>query len=168
MTLKQFNSLDKDAATAELLKSCGSSKWVSFMMEGFPFASEDHVEKKATEVWYDKCEKEDWLEAFTHHPKIGDAKSLQQKFNSTKEWAASEQSGVQTADKIIIEQLAKGNKEYENKFGFIFIVCATGKTAEEMLYLLQDRLQNNYEEELKIAMKEQDKITQLRLKKLLA
>jgi len=167
MTLQQFNTLDK-AAAAELLKCCGSSKWVSAMMENFPFPSEDHLIKKAVAIWYEQCEKEDWLEAFTHHPKIGDNKSLEEKFAPTKDWAASEQSGVQTANNTVIEQLVKGNEGYENKFGFIFIVCATGKTAQEMLHLLQDRLQNNYENELKIAMKEQDKITQLRLKKLLA
>lgn len=168
MTLEQFNKLNKDAATAELLKCCGSSKWVSLMMENFPFPSENIMMQKAAEVWHEQCKKEDWLEAFTHHPKIGDTKSLKEKFVSTKDWAASEQSGVQTANDTVIELLANENKEYENKFGFIFIVCATGKSAEEMLHLLQNRLQNNYKDELKIAMKEQDKITQLRLKKLLA
>ena len=108
------------------------------------------------------------MEAFAHHPKIGDLKGLEEKFASTKAWAGAEQAGVQQAGKQIVEEMAKLNEDYEKKFGFIFIVCATGKTAEEMLALLQSRLPNNYKEELRIAMMEQNKITRLRLHKLVS
>lgn len=168
MKLEEFNKLEEAKMRDELLKCCGSVRWANLMMRSYPFVSLEDVRKKATMIWHEQCTEEDWLEAFAHHPKIGDIKSLQEKFASTKEWAASEQSGTQTAGKEIIQKLAEENKEYEDKFGFIFIVCATGKSAEEMLQLLRQRLLNNYEDEIKIAMEEQSKITHLRLQKLLS
>lgn len=168
MTVQDLNNLTKETLLAELGKCCGAATWVSSMADDVPFLSENHLLKKAETIWSDECNVTDWLEAFTFHPKIGDVKSLQQKFASTKDWAAGEQAGVQKANDDIIAELAEGNKKYEEKFGFIFIVCATGKTAEEMLNLLNDRLANDYEEEIKIAAQEQNKITQIRLKKLLA
>ena len=132
-----------------------------------PFESHDSLFARAQEIWFN-CTESDWLEAFTHHPKIGDIESLSKKFNSTKIWASNEQKGVNTASKTVIEKLAKLNQVYEDKFGFIFIVCATGKSAEEMLELLEGRLDNTYTAELKIAMGEQHKITILRLEKLLS
>ncbi len=132
------------------------------------FPADDMVEliNDAEDLWYD-CDESDWLEAFTHHPKIGDVASLTKKFADTAQWASGEQSAVNTASQQTIEALAKGNADYENKFGFIFIVCATGKSAEEMLQLLMERLPNSRDEEIQIAMDEQNKITQLRLQKLL-
>jgi OHCU decarboxylase len=167
MTLKEFNLLDKESAKAELLKCCGSEKWASLMIQHLPFQSDEELHNKAASIWYDECNEEDWLEAFQHHPKIGDVKSLQSKFASTKEWAGAEQASVQEANDEIIEELAIGNKAYEEKFGFIFIVCATGKSAEEMLLMLKQRLANDYDEEIRVAMQEQSKITQIRLKKLI-
>jgi OHCU decarboxylase len=168
MTLEDINRLDKEAAKSELMKCCGSVTWASEMINCSPFISEEDLHNKATEIWYNECSEKDWLEAFQNHPKIGDVKNLHEKFAATKHWAGSEQAAVQVADTTIIEELAKYNKEYEEKFGFIFIVCATGKTAEEMLDLLKNRINNSYEGELKIAMEEQNKITHIRLKKLLS
>jgi 2-oxo-4-hydroxy-4-carboxy-5-ureidoimidazoline decarboxylase len=168
MQLDSFNKMEKEEVTSMLSKCCGSSKWVSEMMKFFPFHSQNDLLQKAEEAWHTQCNEKDWLEAFTHHPKIGDIKSLEEKFASTKAWAGSEQAGVQKASKPIIEALAKGNEEYEKKFSFIFIVCATGKSSEEMLELLKERLTNNYKKELRIAMEEQNKITKLRLQKLLS
>lgn len=167
MTLQEFNSLDQESAKAELLKCCGSQKWASLMIDHLPFASDEELHNKAATLWYEECKEEDWLQAFQHHPKIGDVKSLHEKFSSTKEWAGEEQANVQGANADIIQEIASGNKEYEEKFGFIFIVSATGKSAEEMLAILKDRLINDYDEEIKVAMQEQNKITQLRLKKLI-
>lgn len=161
MTLEEFNQLNNEAATKELFSCCSSSQWLALLMKDFPFASENDLVEKATAIWYDECEKEDWLESFTHHPKIGDAKSLQQKF------AGKEQAGVAEASAETLDALIKTNTEYKRKFGFIFIVCATGKTADEMLRLLNERLSNSKEEELNIAMGEQMKITILRFQKLL-
>ena len=108
------------------------------------------------------------MEAFAHHPKIGDLDSLKKKFASTSLWAAGEQSGVENPENQTITKLATKNEAYENKFGYIFIVCATGKSAEEMLLLLKERLKNNFEEEIAIAMNEQMKITRIRLEKILS
>ncbi|MEQ8802229.1 MAG: 2-oxo-4-hydroxy-4-carboxy-5-ureidoimidazoline decarboxylase, partial [Haliea sp.] len=109
----------------------------------------------------------DLLEAFEGHPKIGDVNSLKAKYSSTKALAAGEQSSVDEAGDAIIEALARGNSEYEEKFGFIFIVCATGKSAREMSGLLQARLPNDRATELANAAGEQRKIFQIRLSKLL-
>src|SRR6185503_8935041 len=144
MTLSSFNNLDKEAAAKELFSCCGSQKWVSLMMNAFPFGSYEILIEKATTIWYDECDEKDWLESFTHHPKIGDKKSLKEKF------AGKEQAGVASATEETIELLAKANTDYERKFGFIFIVCATGRSATEMLRLLNDRLNNDKEGELKI------------------
>jgi len=131
-------------------------------MKAFPFASEKQLVDSATEIWYRKCNKTDWLESFTHHPKIGDVKRLKEKF------AGMEQASVAHAPDELIEALAAANTAYESKFGFIFIVCATGKPANEMLRLLNDRIGNGPEEELNIAMGEQHKITLIRFGKLLS
>ena len=160
MTLSDFNNLDKDIAAKELFSCCGAQKWVSLMMKKFPFGSQQALLEQATITWYEECDKEDWLESFRQHPKIGDKKSLTEKF------AGKEQAGVASANEEVIEALANANEEYEGKFGFIFIVCATGKSAEEMLRLLNDRLENDQDSELTIAMNEQHKITLIRFKKL--
>lgn len=167
MKLSDFNKLNMGEASQLLKTCCGCDKWVAQLMQKFPFADEMSLLKNAEEIWYNICGKQDWLEAFTHHPKIGDVESLQKKFAATQHLAGNEQSSVNTASQEIIVQLANANTEYETKFGFIFIVCATGKSATEMLRLLQDRLKNTYEEELNIAMGEQHKITIIRFKKLL-
>jgi 2-oxo-4-hydroxy-4-carboxy-5-ureidoimidazoline decarboxylase len=166
MTLHDLNTLSKQQLKDELAKCCGSRAWVEKMLPFFP--ADDLVEllEDAEEQWY-KCTQADWKEAFLHHPKIGDVESLKKKFASTAKWASGEQSGVNIASQQTIEALAKGNKEYEEKFGYIFIVCATGKSAEEMLEILTSRLPNDPEEEIEIAADEQNKITKLRLEKLL-
>ena len=161
MTLSQFNTLETSIAAKHLMDCCGSTKWVSSMMTHFSFTSEKVLVDLSAKIWYDECGETDWRESFTHHPKIGDVKSLTEKF------AGKEQAGVAVATTQTIEALAKANTDYENKFGFIFIVCATGKSADEMLALLNDRLQNTAEEELQIAMGEQQKISIIRFKKLL-
>ncbi len=166
MTLEEFNTLDAEAAATELYRCCGSSRWVAGMVNDRPFSSA-HIMQKATEkIWW-SLEGSDWQEAFAHHPKIGDLESLRKKFASTAQWAAGEQSGVSSASEEILGRLAKGNELYETKFGFIFIVCATGKSAAEMCDLLYRRLENEPEEEIRVAAGEQLRITQLRLQKML-
>ena len=120
----------------------------------------------AGEIWT-KLTPDDWKEAFSHHPKIGDIKSLRKKFASTADMAEGEQSGVMQTSERTLQALAEGNNLYEAKFGYIFIVCATGKGAEEMLALLNERLHHYPEEEIAIAAKEQAKITKLRLEKMI-
>ena len=165
MTIAEFDHLEFDHKKELLTKCCGSAAWVAKMLDE-PFA-EDLVdlEETAEETWYD-CTEADWLEAFSHHPKIGDIQSLKEKFSNTAAWASKEQGSVDTAPENVLHQLAKANEEYEQKFGYIFIVCATGKSAEEMLAILQGRLPNDAVDEIKIAAEEQLKITKLRLEKL--
>jgi 2-oxo-4-hydroxy-4-carboxy-5-ureidoimidazoline decarboxylase len=167
MTIEELNNLSTKKTIQELLKCCGSSVWVGKLTNNKPFKNKQQLLEVSDRIW-SACSKHDGLEAFTHHPKIGDLKSLEKKFASTKEWAGKEQAGVDSASHKTLVELAEGNQTYENKFGYIFIVCATGKTANEMLTMLQSRLQNNPEAEIKIAMNEQNKITHIRLEKLIA
>ena len=121
MTLAQYNNLEAATASKHLMDCCGSTKWVSAMMRNFPFTSEKQLVDLSAKIWYEECSETDWRESFTHHPKIGDVKSLTEKF------AGKEQAGVAVATQETIAALAQANTDYENKFGFIFIVCATGK-----------------------------------------
>ncbi len=165
MTIKEFNQLRSEEAQAEIFKCCGSTNWAIKLTDNRPFTTIDDLRITSDTIW-SACSVDDFLEAFSHHPKIGDKNSLQKKF-ATKEWASNEQSGVNEASDTILNELANRNEEYEKKFGFIFIVCATGKPATEMLRLQEDRLSNTIGEELHIAMGEQMKITILRFQKLI-
>ncbi len=166
MTINELNTIPEQEAFQAFEKCCGATTWITKMVKSRPFKDEEALLQLADENW-DKCSVSDWLEAFKHHPKIGDISSLAKKYANTKEWAGNEQQSVQSSSSEIITQLANGNTAYENKFRFIFIVCATGKSAKEMLELLNHRLPNNREEEVKIAAEEQHKITRIRLKKLM-
>jgi 2-oxo-4-hydroxy-4-carboxy-5-ureidoimidazoline decarboxylase len=167
MTLSELNSLPAPTRAEALAKCCGATAWVARLNAVFPIADADMLFQQAKTIWYNLAEA-DWREAFTHHPKIGDVNSLKEKFASTSQWAEGEQGAVKQASQDTLEALAAGNDEYEQKFGYIFIVCATGKSADEMLALLQARLPNSPEQEIRVAMAEQDKITRIRLEKLLA
>ncbi|HMS66316.1 MAG TPA: 2-oxo-4-hydroxy-4-carboxy-5-ureidoimidazoline decarboxylase [Ignavibacteria bacterium] len=149
----------------ELMKCCGSEKWAEKMSECGKFTSEEEIYETSEKIW-SSLDKLDWLEAFSHHPKIGDIKSLKEKYSSTKSLAEKEQSGVRSASVETLRELAELNEQFEKKFGYIFIVCATGKSAEEMLEIIKQRISNDNEAELLNAMKEQGKITILRLKKI--
>jgi 2-oxo-4-hydroxy-4-carboxy-5-ureidoimidazoline decarboxylase len=166
MTLAEFNHLPKPEQSVCLAKCCGATAWVKKMMEHFPFANKTLLLKDAEQIWWQSTEK-DWLEAFTHHPRIGSRETMAQKFSSTAHWTVNEQKGAAQANEETLDDLLAGNQEYEKKFGFIFIVCATGKSAVEMLSLLQLRLLHEKEIEIRIAAGEQNKITLLRLEKLL-
>jgi 2-oxo-4-hydroxy-4-carboxy-5-ureidoimidazoline decarboxylase len=166
MTIESFNSLTDSEAFKEFEMCCGATNWVKRIIASRPIDSKGALLKVAEEIWF-SLKSEDWLEAFTHHPKIGDIESLREKFHNTKSISENEQSGVNDASENTLKDLAKSNQLYEDKFGFIFIVCATGKSADQMLTLIKMRLNNNIETEMQNAAKEQNKITQLRLEKLL-
>lgn len=165
MTIAEFDHLDAERKKTLLHQCCGSVNWINKMLEALP--AEDLVDllEIAEEQWY-ACQEQDWREAFSHHPKIGDIDSLKEKFAATAHWTEGEQASVQQASEQTLQELAAGNQAYEQRFGYIFIVCATGKSADEMLQLLNLRLYNNPEVEMQIAMEEQNKITKLRLEKL--
>ncbi|GAB4036546.1 2-oxo-4-hydroxy-4-carboxy-5-ureidoimidazoline decarboxylase [Spirosoma gilvum] len=166
MTLPELNELPVSELKVILTTCCGSSVWVDEMVNIFPVESREALFEQAEIIWF-ACSEKDWKEAFEHHPKIGDINSLRAKFANTRTLASGEQSGVAGASQEVLEQLAEGNRLYEEKFGYIFIVCATGKSAEEMLEILESRLPNSPDEEIQIAMQEQNKITKIRLEKLL-
>ena len=165
MELSLLNSLGESEAREHLSHCCGSQKWVEFMISARPFKSFEDLINKA-EDQAKKLERADWLQAFSHHPQIGDIDALKKKFSKGPQWEAGEQAGVATATDQVLEELAQGNKDYQKKFGYIFIVCATGKSADEMLAILKSRLANNPEDELDISAGEQRKITKIRLEKL--
>ena len=167
MTLETLNRLSVQEAFEELFKCCGSTRWASHVNENRPFESETVLMNIADKAWA-SCKESDYKEAFTHHPKIGDVESLSKKFASTAKWASGEQKSVESASKATITRLTEQNEAYLSKFGFIFIVCATGKSADEMLQLLEERIGNDQADELEIAAAEQHKITIIRLKKLLS
>jgi OHCU decarboxylase len=136
------------------------------MVHEQPFSSPAELIAAGERIWW-SLEEKDWLEAFRSHPKIGERKAEQQTSAEAQKWSEQEQSGVQAAADKTKATLANLNSEYETKFGFIFIICATGKSSEEILSALQDRLKNDPEKELRIAAAEQARITSLRLEKLL-
>ena len=132
------------------------------MLARRPFTDQASLLQAARVEWF-SLDEADWLEAFSHHPKIGDRSSLEKRFPSTHDLSSKEQSGVGLAREDVLNALAEENERYLARFGFIFIVCATGKSAEEMLKMLRDRLSNDRATELRIAAEEQCKITALRL-----
>ena len=164
--LEKLNHATEETAISDLLSCCGSSKWAEKMAEARTFADSDILLKKAEEIWRN-LEIKDWLEAFGTHPKIGAKKKVQQATAQSAEWSEGEQSGINAANNSVLTELEESNYLYEKKFGFIFIVCATGKSVAEMLEICQERLSNSSDKEIFIAADEQRKITEIRLKKLL-
>ena len=155
--MRRISDLPGAEAAAELAACCGSARWVARMLSQRPFKDRDEVFDSADRIWWD-LKPEDWLEAFKAHPRIGEKASGA---------AAKEQSSMQSASDDLRAALAKANAEYEQKFGWIYIVCASGKSPEEMLAMCQARMANDPDAELKVAAQEQLRITRLRIEKLL-
>jgi 2-oxo-4-hydroxy-4-carboxy-5-ureidoimidazoline decarboxylase len=165
--LDWLNALPPQAARAALVRCCGCDRWCDSIVRLRPFSSEAQLFEAAAREW-NGLSPADWLDAFSHHPRIGDKEALRARFGVTGGWAAGEQRSVEGAAEDVLDGLSEGNRAYEARFGHIFIVCATGKPADEMLALLRERLGNPPDAELRIAAGEQAKITRLRLTKLLA
>jgi hydroxyisourate hydrolase len=159
MTLAELNALTPEAAGRELARCCGSRKWVEQMTARRPFGSVDQLFGAAEEIWW-SLDGSDWLEAFSHHPRIGDREHA-------AGWAKDEQSGTRGASDATLDALTALNHEYEDRFGHVFLICATGKSADEMLAELQRRMENPRGMELNVAAGEQAKIARLRLEKLI-
>ena len=147
-----LNAMDYDAAQAALLRCCGSQRWATAMCQLLPFSSRAMLYGEAQSQWW-RLGPADWREAFSHHPQIGaDPKALRTKFATTAGWSEREQAGMAAADEATIADLAAGNRAYIERFGYIFIVCASGKTAAQMLALLQHRLPHDTEQEIFVAV----------------
>jgi 2-oxo-4-hydroxy-4-carboxy-5-ureidoimidazoline decarboxylase len=165
MNPETINAWTEADAIAAFRRCCGSTRWSEQMARLRPFDSEAAIFDAAERVWWGLAPA-DWLEAFAAHPKIGDPAAMRAKFVATAAWSAREQAGVEGASEDVLRELAEANVRYEERFGYRFIVCATGKTAEEMLTLLTDRLSNDPDLEIKVAAAEQAKIARIRLEKL--
>lgn len=166
MKIEALNKALPEEAEKKFLDCCGSTRWAHSMSLARPFADLSSLLSKAEQLWKN-LEPEDWLEAFSAHPKIGSKKKAKSQGRRSADWSGKEQSGMKTASENVRADLAEANVSYEEKFGYIFIVCATGKSALEMLDLCRQRLNNDPEQELRIAAEEQQKITEIRLKKLI-
>jgi 2-oxo-4-hydroxy-4-carboxy-5-ureidoimidazoline decarboxylase len=165
MTLEEFNIQSAAAIKQQLLQCCGSTAWVEEMLKRIPYTSLLSLQENADAAW-NITEEEDWKEAFTHHPAIGDMHSLKEKFASTHHLASAEQSSMAYAEDAVLAELKNLNEEYYRKFGYIFIICATGKSPAEMLNALKKRISGSAQGEIRIAAEEQRKIMHLRIVKL--
>jgi 2-oxo-4-hydroxy-4-carboxy-5-ureidoimidazoline decarboxylase len=165
VNLATINAWNDEEAIASFRRCCGSARWSEQMARLRPFDSEASLFEAAGRVWW-HLDPVDWLEAFAAHPKIGDKDAMWAKFAATADWSAREQSGVDGASDETLQALADDNEQYHERFGYLFIVCATGKTAEEMLALLRERLSNDPDREIRVAAAEQAKITRIRLEKI--
>ncbi len=162
-TLKAWNNADEARAVDVMLACCGAQNWASAMVALRPIENVFELSEAADRVWAMMTE-DDWMEAFACHPRIGERKAPPAAAKSVV-WSRQEQSSVATAESTVLAELADGNAEYERKFGFSYIVCATGKTADEMLEILKRRLTNDRATELREAAEQQRQITQIRLGK---
>ncbi len=156
--LAQINATNPQRLEAHLLACCGSTAWAHEVAARRPFRDPDHLAAVADEVW-NGLSADDHLEAFAAHPRIGE--------RSTERWSSQEQAGAASAEDAALQALADGNREYEERFDHVFLICATGKTADEMLGALRERMDNDPQTERQVAAEEQRQITRLRLDKLL-
>jgi len=165
-SLGKFNRLPRQRMIRALLDCCGSKKWAQQMAALRPFAGEEQLLSAADKTW-GALSREDWLEAFQHHPPIGETKARARQSANASRWSVKEQSSVKKAAPEVLEALAEQNRAYAEKFGHVFLICATGKSKEEILNALRRRLPNDPDTELRVAAEEQRKITRLRLERLL-
>jgi 2-oxo-4-hydroxy-4-carboxy-5-ureidoimidazoline decarboxylase len=165
-TVAQLDVLPADRASQLLGDCCGSSRWISAMVARRPFGSMERLLAAADETWR-SLGPDDWREAFAHHPRIGERRAARPESERGAAWAAGEQAGMGVAGDDVRQALASANREYERRFGYIYIVCASGRTAEELLATVTERLRNDPDTELSVAAEEQRRITRLRLEKLL-
>lgn len=166
MTIEELNKLETKLLKDWFMQTCTAQSWCQLMVDGRPYDSLTALKSAAQNHWQ-SMQNDDFLEAFKGHPMIGDVNSLRKKYANTKALASNEQSGVKAASEKVLLELSKRNKEYYEKHGFIFIICATGLSAEHMLNELEKRLVNDTQTEINNAAKEQLKITLLRIDKAL-
>ncbi len=163
--LDRLNRLGAEAVREELLRCCASRRWAEAMETRRPFPDAAALYRAAEEV-ASKLGAEDWREAFAGHPRIGDRARLWERFGRAGDWSSREQAGLASAPDSVLEAIEQANRLYEERFGHIFLVCATGKEAAGILAALRERLRNSPEVELSVAAREQRAITRLRLERL--
>jgi 2-oxo-4-hydroxy-4-carboxy-5-ureidoimidazoline decarboxylase len=161
--LGAWNVTDAEAAVQTLLSCCASQRWARAVAAQRPYATIEDLFETADCVWA-TMDEHDWMEAFCAHPRIGERKAAHATPQSAQ-WSRQEQSAANVAEQTVLEELADGNLRYEELFGFTYIVCATGKSAEEMLQILRRRLSSDRQSELREAAEQQRQITQIRLRK---
>jgi OHCU decarboxylase len=165
IALDRWNALPPADAIRELMACCGSQRWARGVVDRRPFGSLDELRAAADDIWW-QLEEDDWLEAFGHHPRIGERPSAAPASVRSSAWSEQEQSRAATAATDVQDRLRKGNAAYEQRFGHIYIVCAADRTAEDLLSALEQRLGNDPRTELRTSAEEQRKITHLRLERL--
>ncbi len=165
VALGRFNALPDDQAIETLMSACGSVEWARRVAAHRPYSTDAELYDAADELWR-TLPRAAWLDAFAHHPQIGDSAPANAAGDQARQWSASEQRGLHGARPDILRTLAASNRAYRDKFGYIFIACASGKSAAELLALLEARLPNEFSAELIVAAEEQRQITRLRLEKL--
>ena len=166
LTLAQLNALPVAEAAEQLRACCGSSRWVEAMLARRPFVNLDHLLAAADDAWRATGPR-DWDEAFAHHPRIGERQAAAQVSATTGAWSAGEQATAVGGGAAVRAALAEVNAAYERRFGRIYLVCAAGRSAEELLADLAARMRNDPEREREVAVEEQRKITRLRLNTLI-
>jgi allantoicase len=164
--LERFNRLSLAEARKALLACCGAKKWVEQMLRQRPFPDLPYVLATADKAWA-ALDRKDWLEAFRHHPPIGERRAQEPQSETARKWSAAEQSAAQPGAPEKLAALAAANAAYNAKFGHVFLICATGKTTDAILSNLQQRMKNDPQTELSLGAEEQRKIARLRLEKLL-
>ena len=165
--LTRWHALPPEEAAAEVLSCCGSQAWAACLVAMRPFAEEQSLFAAADGCWQNLTQA-DWLEAFRSHPRIGEQHAQKQTTATSAAWSRSEQSQMSDADAGILMRMREGHREYEERFGRIFIVCASGKQPAELLRILERRLSNDSEQEMLESAAQQQEIMQLRLRKWLA
>lgn len=163
-TLERWNLLPADEAESEILPCCGSRAWARGMARQRPYKDDRSVLAASDETWRSLGEA-DWMEAFASHPRIGESRAPQSATARSAAWSSQEQSHAAAAEDAVRTALAEANREYERRFGRIFIICATGKQGSEILQILRQRLQNDAQTEIREAAEQQRQISQIRLGK---
>ncbi len=162
--LTRWNALDAESAAREVLPCCGSSAWARQLAAKRPIADEPSLLEASNTVWFSLPE-EAWQQAFDSHPRIGQKHAQSQATEESLRWSAQEQRAVVSEDTAAKQALEQANRRYEQRFGHIFIVCATGKSAPQILSILEARMHNDPQTELREAAKQQGQITELRLRR---
>jgi OHCU decarboxylase len=166
-TLAAWNTAPEQTAIEAMLTCCGATRWAAAMIAARPIPTPESLHATADSIW-SKMREPDWLEAFACHPRIGSRKPATHASSQSTSWSNQEQSSTESAAEQTLSRLAALNAQYEERFGFTYIVCATGRSAEEMLAILERRLSSDRPTELAEAAEQQRQITHIRLKKWLA